>query len=83
MVELGGTTPSRTLTLPVGIDISAARRLRRTVKRVSLVTLTVDGDGSLSAIADGVGHRLPFHRRVRTATALGLARLGVPTLVSY
>lgn len=83
VVELDGPVPTRSLALSTSVDLAAATRLRRTVKRVGLVTLTVDGDGTCSAVADGVGHRLPFHRRLAASTALGLALLGVPALVSY
>lgn len=83
VVELDGPVPARTIALSTSVDSAAARRLRRTVKRVSLVTLTVGAEGSCTAVADGVGHRLPFQRRLAPSTALGLASLGVPALVSY
>ncbi len=83
LVELAGPRPRPPLELAGSVDIEAARRLRRSVKRLGLVTVMVAGDGSVSAVADGIGNRLPFHRRVAASTAFGLAMLGVPTLVSY
>lgn len=62
-------------------DLAAARRVRGAFRRVDRVELVVSDVGSADAVVHAVGHRLPVRRRVSVGAALGLARLGVPTLV--
>ncbi|MFN3219679.1 MAG: hypothetical protein ACE367_24605 [Acidimicrobiales bacterium] len=62
-------------------DLAAARRVRGSFRRVDRVELVFSDAGSASAAVHAVGHRLPVCRRVSVGAALGLARLGVPTVV--
>lgn len=55
------------------VDIDAARRWTRTLRRIDRVEFTGTG-----AVIHGVGHRLPMTRRVPLAAARGLVALGYP-----
>ena len=63
--------------VPALPNIGAARRWMKTVKRVSRVEIFISRSG-VSAMAEGVGHRLPYRRRVPLGVALGLGELGIP-----
>ena len=55
------------------VDIDAARRWARTLRRIDCVQFTRDG-----ALIHGVAHRLPMTRRVPLDAARGLVALGYP-----
>lgn len=65
------------MAVPAVADSDVARRWLRMVRRVHRVEVRVSGHG-VSAVVDGVGHRLPFRRRLPLALALGLGKLGTP-----
>ena len=57
------------------VDLNAARRWVRTMRRVHHVEFT-GRDGV--AIVHGIGHRLPVSRRVPARVGRGLVALGYP-----
>ena len=59
-------------------DVALARRWARRGRRVAAVVIDTEAD---TARVHGIGHRLPFVRRVPVPIALGLAAIGVPTRV--
>jgi hypothetical protein len=61
-------------------DVEAAEGFLRGVRRVDAVEVSVS-DGVVTCRVAGVGHRLPFRRRVPVAVGLGLGLLGVPVLL--
>jgi hypothetical protein len=65
----------------IGTDLVAARRIGGAFRRVDRVEIVLSECGSADAAVHAVGHRLPVCRRVSVAAALGLARLGIPTVV--
>lgn len=62
-------------------DLAAARRVVAVFRRVDRVELVLSDIGRTDASVYAVGHRLPVRRRVSVGAALGLARLGFPTVV--
>ncbi len=56
-----------------GVDVDAARRWARTLRRIDCVEFTRNG-----AVIHGVAHRLPLTRRVPLDAARGLVALGYP-----
>ena len=67
--------------LAVRTDLAAARRVAGAFRRVDRVGIVLHDVGPGDAVVHAVGHRLPVHRRISMSAALGLARLGVPTVV--
>lgn len=63
------------------VDDAAARRIRGAFRRIDRVEIHCGVPGAAGAVIHAVGHRLPVHRRIPVGVALGLARLGVPTVV--
>jgi len=63
------------------IDLVAARRVAGAFRRVDRAEIVLNEAGSGDAVVDAVGHRLPVRRKIAVGAALGLARLGVPTVV--
>lgn len=59
-------------------DVALARRWARLGRRVAAVVIDAEAD---TARVHGIGHRLPFVRRIPVPIALGLAAIGVPTRV--
>ena len=59
-------------------DVALARRWARLGRRVAAVVIDTEAD---TARVHGIGHRLPFVRRIPVPIALGLAAIGVPTRV--
>lgn len=55
------------------VDVDAARRWARTLRRIDRVEFTGHG-----ALLHGVAHRLPITRRVPVDAARGLVALGYP-----
>lgn len=70
-----------TVVVDTRTDLAAARRVRGAFRRVDRVELMLSGSDSGAATVHAVGHRLPVCRRISVGAALGLARLGVPTVV--
>jgi hypothetical protein len=67
--------------LDIRTDVAAARRIGGAFRRVDRVEIILSDSGSADAAVHAVGHRLPVCRRVSVGAALGLARLGVPSVV--
>ena len=65
------------VTVPAVADTEAAKRWLAVFRRVHRVEIRITGVG-VSALVDGVGHRLPFMRHMPLAAAVGLGVLGVP-----
>lgn len=62
--------------VPAVADIDGARRWLRTTRRVHQIEIDMS-DRAVSAVADGVGFRLPFIRPIPLTLALGLGELGI------
>ncbi|MEL7157961.1 MAG: hypothetical protein AAFN30_15390 [Actinomycetota bacterium] len=75
-----GTTAVRAA-VPAVADEAQARRYLATVRRVDRVEIHLAPDQT-SCQAIGRRSRLPFRSPIRLPVALGLARLGVPTVLT-
>lgn len=67
--------------VPAVADEAQARRYLATVRRIDRVVIHLAADAT-SCQAMGQRSRLPFTAPVRLPVALGLARLGVPTVLT-
>ncbi len=80
VVLAGGSGSPVTVTVACRPDVEAARRQVRSVRRIDQVELTIAGERCRASVR-GTRHRLPFETAVPTAVGLGLAAIGVRTVI--
>lgn len=79
---LSGASAAGTVVVTVAAvpDLVEAKRWLGGVRRLLRVEVAIESDGVV-CVASGVGHRVPFVRRVPLPVAIGLGVLGSPIVV--